>query len=86
MVVEHGTTDGEKITMISIYAHAIPVKQLHAGVSVKQGDVIATIADTRQSKTPILPHLHYTLGRASADTDLSMNFKICHQFLNRPSV
>jgi murein DD-endopeptidase MepM/ murein hydrolase activator NlpD len=67
VIVEHDTLKSEKTTTISIYAHAIPMKQLHAGVCVKLGDVIATIADTRQSKTPIFPHLHYTLGMASTD-------------------
>lgn len=69
VVVEHDANANQNFKMISVYAHTNPMNSLHAGVCVKQGDVIATIADTRHSKTPILPHLHYTLGRASADID-----------------
>lgn len=69
VVVEHDATDSEENKMISIYAHTMPAKRVHVGLSVKQGDVIATLADTRRSKTPILTHLHYTLCRSSADID-----------------
>jgi murein DD-endopeptidase MepM/ murein hydrolase activator NlpD len=69
VVVEHETIDRDKITTISIYAHTNPTTQLHAGVCIKKGDVIATIADTRQSKVPIHPHLHYTFGRAISAID-----------------
>jgi murein DD-endopeptidase MepM/ murein hydrolase activator NlpD len=69
VVFEHATTNNEKSKIISIYAHTIPVKHIMAGVFVKQGDIIATIADTCRSKAPILPHLHYTLCQASVDID-----------------
>ena len=71
MVVAHDAIDNQMFTMVSIYAHTLPVKRLHAGASVKQGDVIATIGDTRHSKTIIFPHLHYTLGRVSVDIDFA---------------
>jgi murein DD-endopeptidase MepM/ murein hydrolase activator NlpD len=69
IVVEHETTQNETTKMISIYAHTKPMDQVHSGVVVKRGDIIATIADTSRSKAPILPHLHYTLGQATADMD-----------------
>jgi murein DD-endopeptidase MepM/ murein hydrolase activator NlpD len=69
VVVEHESTHNEKSKIISIYAHTIPVEHITAGVFVRQGDIIATIADTRRSKAAILPHLHYTLGQTSVDID-----------------
>jgi hypothetical protein len=30
---------------------------------VDEGDIIATLADTRHSKAQIIPHLHLSLGR-----------------------
>ena len=36
---------------------------IEAGMVVKEGDIIATIADTSHSKANIIPHLHFSLGR-----------------------
>jgi murein DD-endopeptidase MepM/ murein hydrolase activator NlpD len=32
-------------------------------MAVKEGDIIATLADTGHSKAKIIPHLHFSLGR-----------------------
>ncbi len=65
VVVEHSETQPEIGTLISIYAHTKPLDHVKPGVFVEQGDIIASIADTRRSKAQILPHLHFTLGRPS---------------------
>jgi murein DD-endopeptidase MepM/ murein hydrolase activator NlpD len=67
VVIEHEKTQPEIGTFISIYAHTRPLDHIKPGVIVKQGDIIATIADTSRSKAKILPHLHYTLGHPSPD-------------------
>ena len=69
VVIEHVATQGATAKSISIYAHTIPVEGLTAGAVLQQGEVVATVADTRQSKVAILPHLHYTLGEVRADID-----------------
>lgn len=66
LIIEHEDAQGEIGKFISIYAHTIPLDHIKPGVIVKQGDIIATIADTRRSKAKILPHLHYTLGQPSS--------------------
>ncbi|RJR17708.1 MAG: M23 family metallopeptidase [Nitrospiraceae bacterium] len=52
----------------SIYGHTIPQPGLEAGCRVKEGDIIAAIADTGRSKTGLLPHLHISLGLLSGKT------------------
>ena len=65
VVIEHEKTQTEIGTLISIYAHTRPLNHIKPGVFAKQGDIIATIADTSRSKAKILPHLHVTLGHPS---------------------
>jgi len=47
------------------YAHTKPHANVEAGMIVKEGDIIASFADTSHSKANIIPHLHFSLGRAS---------------------
>jgi hypothetical protein len=67
VVIEHEMTQPEIGPLISIYAHTRPLDHIKPGVFAKQGDIIATIADTSRSKAKILPHLHFTLGHPSPD-------------------
>jgi murein DD-endopeptidase MepM/ murein hydrolase activator NlpD len=62
VIIEHEHPRSETGTFLSAYAHTKPYAGIQPGIIVKEGDVIATIADTRQSKANILPHLHLTLG------------------------
>jgi murein DD-endopeptidase MepM/ murein hydrolase activator NlpD len=66
VIVEHDDVQGGG-TYLSIYAHTHPREDLSPGNAVRAGDIIATIADTRNSKANILPHLHLSLGRPSPD-------------------
>jgi len=65
IVVEHADVEEDGTRRISIYAHTVPLTGVHPEVIIGEGDVIATIADTRRSKATIRPHLHYTLGQLS---------------------
>jgi len=67
VIVEHDDVQSDKVTYISVYAHTQPREDLSLGKSVRAGDIIATIADTRHSKANILPHLHLSIGRPSLD-------------------
>ena len=65
IIIEHENRAIEKGRFLSIYAHTKPQAGLQIGVSVEEGDVIATLADTGKSKSGIIPHLHFSLGLPS---------------------
>jgi len=65
IIIEHEPADGSNERLLSVYAHTSPHPKIEAGVIVKEGDIIATLADTGHSKANILPHLHFTLGLLS---------------------
>lgn len=67
VVIEHTDAQNESQPLLSVYAHTHPLEGIQPGVVVRRGDVIATIADTSQSKAKIAPHMHYSLGRPSPD-------------------
>jgi murein DD-endopeptidase MepM/ murein hydrolase activator NlpD len=66
IIMEHLFSDRDIKRLCTIYGHTIPKDHLHVGSIVKQGDVITTLADSSRFKTNIIPHLHISLGWASA--------------------
>jgi len=60
LIIDHSSPGG--IPFCSIYGHTIPKKGVEAGSRVKEGDIVAAIADTGRSKTGLCPHLHITIG------------------------
>lgn len=67
VIIEHENEPDRKEVFVSAYAHTTPVDGIQPGTIVKEGDVIATIADTGGSTAKIPAHLHYTIGRPSPD-------------------
>jgi murein DD-endopeptidase MepM/ murein hydrolase activator NlpD len=65
IIIEHERIKSNIGRFISIYAHTKPHAGIEVGVMVKEGDIIASIADTSHSKAQIIPHLHFSLGRPS---------------------
>jgi murein DD-endopeptidase MepM/ murein hydrolase activator NlpD len=65
IVIEHKKPQNEGERFVSMYAHTQPQDAIEVGRVVEAGDVIATIADTRNAKASILPHLHLSLGLPS---------------------
>ncbi len=65
IIIDHDNSDRSPKRFVSVYAHTKPTPEVKVGRFVKQGDVIATIADTRHSKAKISPHLHLSLGLPS---------------------
>ena len=63
IIIEHEKFDRDPGRFISVYAHTKPHANIEAGTIVKEGDIIATLADTSHSKANIIPHLHFSLGR-----------------------
>lgn len=66
-VIEHENQQGNNGTFVSIYAHTRLLDHIKTGVILKEGDIIATVADTSRSKAKILPHLHFTVGHPCPD-------------------
>jgi murein DD-endopeptidase MepM/ murein hydrolase activator NlpD len=62
IIFKHNIPGSSMISFCSIYGHVIPDKNIGAGSIVKQGDIIAALADAGKSKAKIFPHLHITLG------------------------
>jgi hypothetical protein len=65
VIIEHDLTDSDNHRFCSIYGHLSPHKDLHVGRTVKEGDIIATLADSNNSKVKTLSHLHISLGWTS---------------------
>lgn len=65
IIVEHEDSGRDIGRFISFYAHTNPRSEIENGVILKEGDVIATLADTSNSKAKIKPHLHFSIGLPS---------------------
>ncbi len=64
VIMEHGIPNSNKSRFYTIYGHTRPQDGLHVGRIFKEGDIIATLADSTKSKADIFPHLHISLGWA----------------------
>jgi murein DD-endopeptidase MepM/ murein hydrolase activator NlpD len=62
LIMEHGFADGDNRKFCTIYGHTNPYDGIHVGRVVRQGDVIATLADAGKSKAGISTHLHISVG------------------------
>lgn len=51
----------QKFDLIFVYAHLLPDSNMKIGNNLKQGDIIASIADVTKKKTTIPPHLHISV-------------------------
>jgi murein DD-endopeptidase MepM/ murein hydrolase activator NlpD len=65
VIIEHLFPECENNRLCTIYGHTLSEDNLPIGKIVKEGDVIATLADSRRSKTNIFPHLHISIAWAS---------------------
>ena len=70
IVVEHDIPVDGKISkkgLLTVYAHTNLMEGVKPGKQLNQGDIIATIASTHQSKANILPHLHLSVAIPAPD-------------------
>jgi hypothetical protein len=67
VLVEHRLSDLTMSRFYSIYGHTVPNGNLKVGMDVKQGGIIATIADAAQTKKNVLSHLHVSVGWSSQE-------------------
>ena len=65
VIIEHEYTGSDTGRFISFYAHTNLHSEIEVGVIVKEGDIIATLGDTSNSKSHIIPHLHFSIGLPS---------------------
>ncbi len=65
VVIEHEKFPGKDGKIVSVYAHTRPLEAIKPGVRVREGEPVATIADTSRAKAKILPHLHLSIGHPS---------------------
>lgn len=65
VIIEHSLPGSNNSRFCTIYGHTDPHGSVHVGRIVKEGDIIATLADSSKSKTNIFPHLHISLGWTS---------------------
>ena len=64
VIIEHNFSNSDNNILYTIYGHTIPRDDLQAGMVVKKGEVISTLADLIKSKAGLLPHLHISMGWA----------------------
>ena len=65
VILAHERVNNANQQLLSVYAHTAPLPHITVGSAVKQGEILATLADTRTSKAKIIPHLHFSLALAS---------------------
>jgi len=63
--IDHGLQGNSGL--ITALGHTRPLKGIEAGSKVKEGDIIAIIAEISDPKIKIAPHLHITAGWTSGD-------------------
>lgn len=62
IVVEHQFSEEVHPVFLSIYAHTTPNMDLVVGNCITKNEIIATIAEVKNRKSGILPHLHLSFG------------------------
>ena len=62
LIIEHQNFGGDSGVFVSMYAHTNPRSNIDVGVVVREGDIIATLGSTANSKSRIILHLHFSLG------------------------
>ena len=65
VIVEHAFPGRDAGRVCTIYGHVNPLKGLHIGMELNQGNIMGTLADPGQSGFKVMPHLHISVGRAS---------------------
>ena len=65
VIVEHAFPDRDKGGACTIYGHISPLKGLHMGRELKQGDIMGRLANSGRSGFEVMPHLHISVGLVS---------------------
>ena len=65
VMIEHKSAESDTGRFLSMYAHINPCPDIQVGTILKEGDILANLADTDKSKSHIMPHLHVSLALPS---------------------
>ena len=60
--VGHDICDSKGNQLYTVYGHIEPQNEVSRGKTLIEGDIIATITDTRGKKVEISPHLHISIA------------------------
>lgn len=60
--VSHDIYDSNGSQLHSIYGHTKPYSKINIGSTVRAGDLIAAIADVKNKKAKMLPHVHFSIA------------------------
>jgi len=70
LMVEHPRFERKDARFVTIYGHVNPLGAIRTGVGVKEGEIVAVLADGSRSRSGVGPHLHVTLGWFSKNVPL----------------
>ena len=59
---KHLIYDGNGSQLLSVYAHVMPLPGIDVGRILREGEMIATIADLKGKERSISPHLHVSMA------------------------
>lgn len=62
IIVEHTLPKEGSGRLYSIYAHTCPGNEVRAGMAMREGDILGTVAGPHGSPFPMAPHLHVSVG------------------------
>ena len=65
VVIAHAFTDADGRRLCTMYGHTVITGDLHIGKTVRQGEIVAVVAEPAKPKSGILPHLHVSMGWVS---------------------
>ena len=64
VIVRHDLSGCDDVVLCTIYAHTIPQRGTRVGKRVRQGDVVACLADVSARQSSAGPHLHLSIALA----------------------
>ncbi|MBU1170533.1 MAG: M23 family metallopeptidase [Proteobacteria bacterium] len=59
--IRHGARDSNNLILHSVYAHSVPARGLCVNQTVKQGEIIAAMADISERNLSIPAHIHVSM-------------------------
>jgi murein DD-endopeptidase MepM/ murein hydrolase activator NlpD len=68
LIVKHGLAGSGDARFCTIYGHTVPERDIRIGRSIRQGEVIATVASAARSRSGARPHLHISAGMVPKTT------------------
>lgn len=64
IIVEHPSLEGNPENILTMYGHTHPLEHVKPGLTMRKGDILATVAGRGQRAFTMSPHLHITMALA----------------------